>query len=102
MYVMTVVPQILVLGRTVSADDECRFCKRCLNTNQEDVLMAAQKEHQNRRSFRRIFPRTYLSSEEAKEWDYLSDESFTSLNRVNKMMTLWFKAKCEYDVAFCR
>ncbi|XP_062503753.1 probable tubulin polyglutamylase ttll-15 [Corticium candelabrum] len=74
----------------------CKMCQLCRTASLSNTLKDAFLEHVNRGNFRRVLPHpldTTPSSMDAKEDEQLSEN--------NKLMVMWFRAKCRLDVSWC-
>ncbi|VDN05258.1 unnamed protein product [Thelazia callipaeda] len=70
---------------------KCQLCGHCLNYNLRTILQSTYEEHMSRRNMRRILPRSIHKPEH------------TGLphSHLDRLLILWFDAKCKHDKTWC-
>lgn len=79
------------------ASEDCVLCSHCLTDEVRMYLKKAFREHHNRGGFQRVLP-VPLRPVEADPI-HANLEPTTGLNKI---LGLWFKAKCKLDTSWCQ
>lgn len=80
---------------------ECRACSNCVTYAEKANLKKAIQEHRNKDNWKRLVPRGYIHSEEARSWSPDDEANFGDYGSQNKLHLLWFREKCMKDKRWC-
>lgn len=73
----------------------CQLCKRCLSSEEEEMLKDAYLEHVNKKSCHRIIPPPI--THEINEINAV----YKNMNERNRLLVQWFHGKCLNDISWC-
>lgn len=71
--------------------EKCSLCFPCLHKDDVAEMQTAFREHIHKGAFRRLIPSV----------THFKDDVMEKMTYKNKMMTKWFKRKCEKSVEWC-
>lgn len=79
----------------------CQLCRRCVSKTLEKDFKFAYLEHNRRGGARRVIPPP-INATQIELWDPVTEwPGLEELSEANKLMYLWFLAKCKIDRSYC-